>query len=69
MQASDYASDANPHKAAARTMLAMTRHINADWKSHVGDRRRHLLQLPSGPARPGAEIWFQSAASGEVPDG
>ena len=31
----DFASDAKPQKAAARTMLRMTRTINATWQNHV----------------------------------
>ena len=57
--AGDYASDANPHKAAARTMLAMTRHINTDWKSHVGANGVTCFSCHQGQPVP-AQIWFQS---------
>ena len=55
----DYASDANPHKAAARTMLAMTRHINADWRSHVGADGVTCFSCHRGQPVP-SELWFQS---------
>ena len=55
----DYASDANPRKAAARTMLAMTRHINADWRSHVGSAGVTCFSCHRGQAVP-ADLWFQS---------
>ena len=57
----DYASDANPHKAAARTMLIMTRHINSDWRSHVGTAGVTCFGCHQGQPVP-AEIWFQSPA-------
>ena len=56
---SDYASDANPHKAAARTMLAMTRHINADWRGHVGAAGVTCFSCHQGQPIP-AQVWFQS---------
>ena len=33
----DFASDAKPQKTAARTMIQMTRTLNADWRGHVGE--------------------------------
>ena len=62
----DYASDANPHKAAARTMLAMTRHINTDWKSHVGAAGVTCFACHQGQPIP-QEIWFQSPARRKFP--
>ena len=62
----DYASDANPHKAAARTMLAMTRHINTDWKSHVGTAGVTCFSCHQGRPVP-SEIWFQSPARRKFP--
>ncbi len=56
---SDYASDALPQKAAARTMLAMTRHINASWRSHVGAAGVTCFSCHQGQPVP-AEVWFQS---------
>ena len=58
---SDYASDVNPHKAAARIMLAMTRHINADWKSHVGASGVTCFSCHQGQPIP-EQVWFQSPA-------
>ena len=55
----DYASDANPRKAAARTMLAMTRTINAGWKSHVGAAGVTCFSCHRGQPVP-ADLWFQS---------
>ena len=58
-EGTNWASDANPHKAAARTMLAMTRHINADWRSHVGAAGVTCFSCHQGQPVP-AQIWFQS---------
>lgn len=58
-QGGDYASDANPRKAAARTMLAMTRTINANWKSHVGAAGVTCFACHRGQPVP-ADLWFQS---------
>lgn len=53
----DYASDANPHKAAARTMLAMTRHMNAYWPSHVAPSGVTCFSCHRGQPVP-SETWF-----------
>jgi hypothetical protein len=38
----DFASDAKPEKNAARTMLRMTRAVNADYLSHVNEHGQHV---------------------------
>ncbi len=58
-EGTDWASDAKPQKLAARTMLAMTRHINADWRSHVGAAGVTCFGCHGGQPVP-AEVWFQS---------
>jgi photosynthetic reaction center cytochrome c subunit len=55
----DYASDANPHKAAARLMLQMTRHLNSTWASHVMPAGVTCYTCHRGQPVP-AEIWFPS---------
>ena len=59
----DYASDAKPAKQAARVMLAMTRHINTAWKSHVGGPSGAdgvtCFSCHRGQPVP-SEVWFQS---------
>jgi photosynthetic reaction center cytochrome c subunit len=57
--AGDYASDAQPAKQAARIMLRMTRHINADWRSHVGAAGVTCFTCHRGQPVP-SEVWFQS---------
>jgi photosynthetic reaction center cytochrome c subunit len=58
-QGKDYASDANPHKLAARLMLSMVRHINADWGSHVQPAGVTCYTCHRGQPVP-AETWFPS---------
>ena len=53
----DYASDAKPAKNAARLMLRMTRHINADWTSHVKESGVTCFTCHRGQPVP-AETWF-----------
>ena len=55
----DYASDAKPEKAAARVMLQMTRHLNADWSKHVAGAGVTCYTCHRGQPVP-AEIWFPS---------
>jgi photosynthetic reaction center cytochrome c subunit len=59
----DYASDAKPTKQAARVMLAMTRHINTAWKSHVGGQTGAggvtCFSCHRGQPVP-SEVWYQS---------
>ena len=56
---SDFASDANPRKLAAREMLRMTRHLNSAWSSHVGRAGVTCFTCHRGQPMP-AEIWFPS---------
>jgi photosynthetic reaction center cytochrome c subunit len=58
-QGNDYASDANPHKQAARLMIAMVRHINAGWASHVQPSGVTCFTCHRGQPVP-AETWFPS---------
>jgi len=53
----DYASDALPTKTAARTMMRMTRHINADWSNHVAGAGVTCYTCHRGQPAP-AELWF-----------
>lgn len=53
----DYASDAKPQKAAARVMLQMVRHVNADWTRHVGEAGVTCYTCHRGQPVP-AETWF-----------
>ncbi len=55
----DYASDAKPEKHVARLMLAMTRHINADWKQHVKEQGVTCYTCHRGKPVP-AEVWYPS---------
>ena len=56
----DWASDAVPAKRAARVMLRMTRHINADWSNHVAGAGVTCYTCHRGQPVP-AEIWFPSS--------
>jgi photosynthetic reaction center cytochrome c subunit len=58
-QGNDYASDANPRKQAARLMLGMVRHINADWATHVQPAGVTCFTCHRGQPVP-AETWFPS---------
>ncbi len=62
----DYASDAKPEKQAARVMFAMTRHINAAWRGHVGAGGVTCYTCHRGQPVP-SEIWFQSSPSAPKP--
>ena len=53
----DYASDAKPQKQAARVMLQMVRHVNADWSSHVSPAGVTCYTCHRGQSVP-AETWF-----------
>ncbi len=61
-QGNDYESDANPHKPAARLMLEMVRHVNADWASHVQPAGVTCYTCHRGQPVP-AETWFPSSAA------
>ena len=52
----DYASDDNPRKQAARTMLRMTRRVNADWQDHVGATGVTCYSCHRGQPVP-PEVW------------
>lgn len=53
----DYASDAKAPKIAARWMLQMVRHMNADWKSHIAPSGVTCFTCHRGKPVP-AETWF-----------
>lgn len=53
----DYASDAKPEKQAARLMLRMVRHVNADWGQHVQEAGVTCFTCHRGQPVP-AETWF-----------
>ena len=53
----DYASDAKPQKIAARLMLSMTKHINADMQNHVAPAGVTCYTCHRGQPIP-AETWF-----------
>jgi photosynthetic reaction center cytochrome c subunit len=55
----DYASDAKPTKNAARVMIAMTRHINSAWSTHVGTQGVTCFSCHEGQPVP-RDIWFQA---------
>jgi photosynthetic reaction center cytochrome c subunit len=57
--AGDWASDAKPQKAAARVMLAMTRHINSTWSTHVGPQGVTCFSCHEGQPVP-RDVWYQS---------
>ena len=54
---SDYASDVKPEKLAARVMMRMVRHINADWANHVAPAGVTCFSCHRGQPVP-AETWF-----------
>jgi len=53
----DYASDANARKLVARTMLRMTRHLNADWQEHVSPAGVTCFTCHRGQPVP-QQVWF-----------
>jgi photosynthetic reaction center cytochrome c subunit len=57
----DYASDAKPTKAVARVMMQMTRHLNADWKQHMGSAGVTCYTCHRGQEVPAA-AWFPDPA-------
>jgi photosynthetic reaction center cytochrome c subunit len=65
-EGNDYASDANPHKQAARVMLQMTRHINADWTNHVGTSGVTCYSCHRSRPVPSA-MWFPRTPAPENP--
>ena len=65
----DFSSDALYTKVVARRMLQMTRHINADWKTHVAETGVTCYTCHRGQPVPAA-VWFappeQKQAGGMV---
>jgi photosynthetic reaction center cytochrome c subunit len=57
---SDFAGDTLYTKVVARRMLQMTRHVNADWKDHVGSTGVTCYTCHRGQNVP-TEIWFKNA--------
>lgn len=64
----DYAlDDLYTHKVASN-MLAMTRHVNAEWKQHVGNTGVTCYTCHRGQPVP-ADIWFTDTARGKAYSG
>jgi photosynthetic reaction center cytochrome c subunit len=65
----DMASDERYTKVVARRMLEMVRHINTDWKDHVGNTGVTCYTCHRGNAVP-QNVWFtnpgQSSTSGLI---
>jgi len=61
----ELSSDKLYTKVVARRMLQMTRHINADWKSHVADTGVTCYTCHRGQPVP-AYVWFQDPSSVDV---
>ncbi len=57
--AANFASDDLYTKRVARRMLQMTRHINADWQTHVGKTGVTCYTCHRGQPVP-AYIWFEN---------
>ena len=57
----DFSLDTLYTKVVARRMLEMTRHINADWKSHVADTGVTCYTCHRGQNVP-SQIWFAPEA-------
>jgi photosynthetic reaction center cytochrome c subunit len=53
----DFSADSLYTKVVARRMLEMTRHINADWKTHVADTGVTCYTCHRGQPVP-ANLWF-----------
>jgi photosynthetic reaction center cytochrome c subunit len=53
----DFSSDALYTKVVSRRMLQMTRHINADWKTHVAETGVTCYTCHRGQPVP-ANVWF-----------
>jgi len=54
---SDMSSDDRYTKVVARRMLQMVRHVNSDWKNHVGDTGVTCYSCHRGNAVP-QNVWF-----------
>jgi photosynthetic reaction center cytochrome c subunit len=61
----ELSSDKLYTKVVARRMLEMTRHINTDWKTHVGDTGVTCYTCHRGHPVP-TYVWFQDPRSAEV---
>lgn len=59
---SDLAAD-TPAKVVARRMLQMTRHVNADWKTHVADTGVTCYTCHRGQPVP-SNVWYTQAPQG-----
>ena len=59
-------SDEKYTKVVARRMLQMTRHINTDWKDHVGGTGVTCWTCHRGQAVPSGD-WFTSLGAGAAP--
>ncbi|MFY9509511.1 MAG: photosynthetic reaction center cytochrome PufC [Rubrivivax sp.] len=57
----DLADDSKYQKVVARRMLEMTRHVNADWKPHVGGTGVTCYTCHRGNHVP-EQTWFQAPA-------
>ena len=55
--ADNFADDGKYTKVVARRMLEMTRHINADWKTHVADTGVTCYTCHRGQPVP-SKVWF-----------
>ena len=62
----DWASDAKPQKIAARLMMQMTRHINADWSNHVAPAGVTCFTCHRGQPVP-AQTWFPQSSPKQRP--
>ena len=60
----NYAADDKPQKGVARIMLQMTRHLNADWKTHVAPAGMTCYTCHRGQPVPG-QSWFPDAPKPE----
>jgi len=59
--ADDFADDAKYTKIVARRMIQMVRHINGDWRSHVGETGVTCYTCHRGNPLP-AQVWFRPGA-------
>jgi len=57
--APEYSADDKYTKRVARKMIEMTRHINTDWKQHVGNTGVTCYTCHRGQPVP-ARLWFSS---------
>ncbi len=62
----NWASDDKPTKDAARVMLRMTRHLNADWGSHLAGAGVTCYSCHRGEPVPSA-TWFPDAPQPQRP--